>query len=336
MIQERELLELITQAKQESKDADYLKAFETLLQACHSITKPVEQERQEKSAAARTEELDAAQPQKSAQVVSQTEASKASAQGAEKTEQLPETVDPPVPVPIELNAAPSGPEQAFRAFLEANLFGQPKAIDAGVDAYLKSISLVKQLNRPCFTIMSLGQSRTGKSELPRLFAQHIHGSKNNLLRVNLAQYQHSAQITTLIGGSPIWVGYEQPPAFGEKKLNASRGESQNKQVILVLEEIEKAHPAVADVLLGILDNGEAELQNGEKSDFSNVIIFMTSNLGTAELANIGKCWLGFGTGPQSASDQQIKNTIQKELSKHYRPEFINRIDKIVVYNDLTP
>ncbi len=231
--------------------------------------------------------------------------------------------------------APCDQEREFRTFLENNLFGQPDAVNAGIDAYIKSISPLREPDRPSFVVMSLGKSRTGKSELPRLLAQYLHGNRRALVRVNLSQYQHSHQISSLIGAPPSYVGFDQPARFSREKLEESRGNSSNSQIILVLEEMEKAHSAVADVLLGVFDNGEAELANGEKVDFTDVIIFMTSNLAADKLAKLGKAGLGFNGGAQSVSQNQIKTVVERALAKHYRPEFINRIDRMVVYRDLS-
>lgn len=330
MRKEQDLSLLVEQAENFVREEHYLKAFKTLLRACDVATAAYKANESTISPVAPSAKKQDEVTPPDLTIVAPSAAS----DEAKDVQRVVPGIE--VITSFRLNQnEPCEKEKQFRSFLENNLFGQPEAVDAGVEAYLKSISPVKETNRPCFVIMSLGQSRTGKSELPRLFAQYLHGSKRNLLRVNLAQYQHDCQITTLIGASPTWVGYDQPATFSRKKLTESRGESTNPQIVLVLEEIEKAHPAVADVLLGVFDNGEAELANGQISSFTDVIVFMTSNLGSAQLAALGKGGLGFNTGGQDVTDTQIRNTVQQCLSRHYRPEFVNRIDRLVVYRDLS-
>lgn len=225
-------------------------------------------------------------------------------------------------------------ETAVRSFLEANLFGQPDAIEAGVHAYLQSMATIKRPDQPLCITMALGRSRTGKSELPRLLAQFLHGDRRALVRVDLSQYREDHQIATLIGSPPGYVGYKDPAKFSRETLEKSRAGSKNKQIILVLEEFEKAHPVVADVLLGLFDNGELELASGETVDFRDVMIFMTSNLAAKELSQLGKTFVGFSARNQAPSDKQILSEVNRMLAKHYRPEFVNRLDRIVIYRDL--
>lgn len=228
----------------------------------------------------------------------------------------------------------SAEELAFEKWLDERFEGQPEAKAMLMDAYRVTLSPLRADGEPAFFAMQLGPSRTGKSFGPELLAEYIHGSRKRLRRINLSIYKSKYQISQLIGASAMYVGYDDPPMLGRTKLEQSRGPSKKWPIILVLEEADKCAEEVEDILMGIADKGHQELANGEDVDYSDVLIFMTSNLGMKQLQRNP---MGFGhERPRSRpSKQDVESAAKEALRNRYNPEFINRFHAIVIYEPLT-
>ena len=236
---------------------------------------------------------------------------------------------------VELDPTqPSERELEFNSYIAEHLFGQPEALEMAMAAYVAAVSPIPQTDGPLFTAMSLGGSRSGKSLLPRLFAKYFYGDPRCLVRVNLSTYKQPHQIMQLIGAPPSYVGFDKPVKMSRAYLEASR-KGKKGPIFVVLEEIDKAHPDVADFFMGIYDNGVQELANGDEVDYRDVIFFMTSNLAADKIAQLGKPKVGFRKDDgHIPTPEEIKDCVYEALTKTYRPEFLNRIEHTVIYREL--
>ena len=246
---------------------------------------------------------------------------------------------PTTPVRMDIDT-PSEQEREFRSFFGENLFGQPDAENMMVSAYNASRAVLRRVDGPVFVGMSLGPSTTGKSEGPALLAEFLHGNRGCVVRYNLNQFQLPHQITDLIGSPSSYIGSDKPAGLSRVKLEESRKNSKNPKapIILVLEEVEKAHASVFDVLLAILRDGETRV-NGELTNYRDVIIIMTSNLAATEIAGLFKVQrtIGFGHGHEkkpAPTQAEIDKLVRERLAQRYRPEFLNRIEAVCVYREL--
>ena len=194
--------------------------------------------------------------------------------------------------------------------MKKRVMGQDEALELVSDAVIKSRSGIKDPNRPIASFLFLGPTGVGKTEVARTLAYELFDDERHMIRIDMSEYMEKFSVSRLIGSPPGYVGYEE----GGQLTEAVR---RNPYSIVLFDEVEKAHPEVLNLLLQILDDGRVTDSNGRTVDFKNTIIIMTSNLGSEHILN--------GNTDQVMSD----------VREHFRPEFINRIDEVIVFNPLT-
>lgn len=211
--------------------------------------------------------------------------------------------------------------------LEAEVIGQQEAIDNITLAFQKSLLDLQDPNKPISSIFMIGPTGVGKSLICKKVAELFFGdARKNLLLINMGEMTESYSISKLIGSAPGYVASDSNNAIFEKVRDTPN-------MIIVFDEIEKAHPDIYDLLLGILDTGKAVLSNGIEVSFKNCIITFTSNIGTRELQARGD-GLGFNRLSGEDREKDNKSIIMKALKKRFRPEFINRLNDIIIFSEL--
>ena len=211
--------------------------------------------------------------------------------------------------------------------LEAEVIGQQEAIDNITLAFQKSLLDLQDPNKPISSIFMIGPTGVGKSLICKKVAELFFGdARKNLLLINMGEMTESYSISKLIGSAPGYVASDSNNAIFEKVRDTPN-------MIIVFDEIEKAHPDIYDLLLGILDTGKAVLSNGIEVSFKNCIITFTSNIGTKELQARGD-GLGFNRLSGEDREKDNKSIIMKALKKRFRPEFINRLNDIIIFSEL--
>lgn len=211
--------------------------------------------------------------------------------------------------------------------LQAKIIAQDSAIDTLVRAIRRSRVGLKDPNRPIGTFMFLGPTGVGKTQLAKELARYMFGSPDALIRIDMSEYMEKYAVSRLIGASPGYVGYEEGGQLTEKV-------KRKPYSIVLLDEIEKAHPEVFNILLQIADEGRLTDSFGKTIDFKNTIVIMTSNIGTRQLKDFGR-GVGFATQSRLDDKEFSRSVIQKALNKSFAPEFINRIDEIITFDQLT-
>ncbi len=194
--------------------------------------------------------------------------------------------------------------------MKKRVMGQEKALELVSDAVIKSRSGIKDPNRPIASFLFLGPTGVGKTEVARTLAYELFDDERHMIRIDMSEYMEKFSVSRLIGSPPGYVGYEEG---GQLTEDVRR----NPYSIVLFDEVEKAHPEVLNLLLQILDDGRVTDSNGRTVDFKNTIIIMTSNLGSEHILN-------------GNTDQ-----VMQDVREHFRPEFINRIDEVIVFNPLT-
>lgn len=200
--------------------------------------------------------------------------------------------------------------------LEDRVVGQSEAVKAVVDTILRSRAGLSDPNRPYGSFLFLGPTGVGKTELTKALAQFLFDTEEAMIRIDMSEFMEKHSVARLIGAPPGYVGYEE----GGYLTEAVRRKPYS---VILLDEVEKAHPDVFNVLLQVLDDGRMTDGQGRTVDFKNTVIIMTSNLGSHEIQSLA------GQGKET-----IKSAVMQEVKDHFRPEFINRIDEIVVFNAL--
>ena len=204
--------------------------------------------------------------------------------------------------------------------LHNRVIGQDEAVEAVTEAVIRARAGLKDLNRPIGSFIFMGPTGVGKTELAKALSEALFDSEKNMIRIDMSEYMEKFSVSRLIGAPPGYVGYDE----GGQLTEAVR---RHPYSVILFDEIEKAHPDVFNILLQLLDDGRLTDNQGRTVDFKNTIVIMTSNLGSAYLTeNIHQ---------DGTIDPQIKQQVEDELKKHFRPEFINRIDDIVVFSPLT-
>jgi ATP-dependent Clp protease ATP-binding subunit ClpC len=210
--------------------------------------------------------------------------------------------------------------------LMRRVVGQDKAIRAISRAIRRSRLGVASPNRPMGSFIFLGSSGVGKTEVARRLAEFLFGSQRHLIRFDMSEYMEKHAVSKLIGSPPGYVGHEEGGQLTERVRR-------NPYSVVLLDEIEKAHPDIANILLQILEDGILTDSLGNQVDFRNTLIIMTSNLGTRFLTTKGH--MGFREKSSEADQKSAEAMIHQELKKEFSPEFINRIDDIIIFNPLT-
>jgi ATP-dependent Clp protease ATP-binding subunit ClpC len=209
--------------------------------------------------------------------------------------------------------------------LHERIIGQDEAVRAVSDAIRRARSGLKDPKRPIGSFIFLGSSGVGKTELAKALAEFLFGDEEALIQLDMGEYQERHTVSRMIGAPPGYVGYDE----GGQLTEAVR---RRPYRVVLFDEIEKAHPEVWNSLLQILEDGRLTDGQGHTVDFRNTVIVMTSNLGTRYAADSGA--LGFVTPTEKDSDKEMQRDIERALKKEFRPEFINRIDEIIIFHDL--
>ena len=209
----------------------------------------------------------------------------------------------------------------------SKVVGQEEAVEKVVKAIQRNRAGLKSPDRPIGSFIFLGQTGVGKTQLAKILATEIFDSEENLIRIDMSEYMEKFAISRLIGAPPGYVGYEEGGQLSEKVRRRPYS-------VILLDEVEKAHPDVFNMLLQVLDDGFLTDSVGRKVNFQNTIIIMTSNIGARQLKDFGT-GVGFETAAtKSQSDDVEKGIINRELKKTFSPEFLNRIDDIIIFNAL--
>ncbi|MDO5650220.1 MAG: ATP-dependent Clp protease ATP-binding subunit, partial [Gallicola sp.] len=211
--------------------------------------------------------------------------------------------------------------------LKARVIGQDEAVDKIVKAIQRNRVGLKDPNKPIGTFMFLGPTGVGKTHLAKKLAEFLFDSYENLIRIDMSEYMEKFNVSRLVGAPPGYVGYEEGGQLTEKVRRRPYS-------VVLLDEIEKAHPDVFNILLQILDEGHITDSLGRKIDFKNTILIMTSNIGTRQLKDFGR-GIGFNTNSLVSDTEYSRSVIQKALNKAFAPEFLNRVDDIVMFDQLS-
>ena len=211
--------------------------------------------------------------------------------------------------------------------MNGTVIGQNDAITKVVKAIQRNRAGLKDPNKPVGSFIFLGPTGVGKTQLCKVLAKYLFNSEEALIRIDMSEFMEKFAVSRLIGAPPGYVGYEEGGQLTEKVRRKPYS-------IILLDEIEKAHPDVFNLLLQVLDDGKMTDSLGRNIDFKNTIIIMTSNIGARQLQDFGT-GVGFGTKTRTENDQEnIKGVIQSALKKAFAPEFLNRIDDVVIFNSL--
>jgi len=207
------------------------------------------------------------------------------------------------------------------------VIGQKEAVEKVVKAIQRNRAGLKDPNKPIGSFIFLGQTGVGKTQLAKVLSKELFDSEEAMVRIDMSEYMEKFAISRLVGAPPGYIGYEEGGQLTEKVRRKPYS-------VVLLDEIEKAHPDVFNMLLQVLDDGFLTDSLGRKIDFRNTIIIMTSNIGARKLQDFGT-GVGFGTASQNAQkDANARAVIQNALKKSFAPEFLNRIDDVVVFNAL--
>jgi len=211
--------------------------------------------------------------------------------------------------------------------IQSKVIGQPDAVIKVAKAIQRNRAGLKDPNKPIGSFIFLGQTGVGKTQLAKVLARELFDSEDSLIRIDMSEYMEKFAISRLVGSPPGYVGYEEGGQLTEKVRR-------KPYAVILLDEVEKAHPDVFNMLLQVLDDGYLTDSLGRKIDFRNTIIIMTSNIGSRQLKDFG-LGVGFGTAAKMAqSGDHAKGVIENALKKAFAPEFLNRIDDVVVFNSL--
>ncbi len=211
--------------------------------------------------------------------------------------------------------------------IKGKVIGQDDAVAKIVKAIQRNRAGLKDPDKPIGSFIFLGQTGVGKTQLAKVLARELFDSDNSLIRIDMSEYMEKFAISRLVGAPPGYVGYEEGGQLTEKIRRKPYS-------VVLLDEIEKAHPDVFNMLLQVLDDGYLTDSLGRKIDFRNTIIIMTSNIGSRQLKDFGQ-GVGFGTSAKTTqADAHAKSVIENALKKTFAPEFLNRVDDVIVFNSL--
>tara|TARA_B100001093_G_scaffold204034_1_gene196119 strand:- start:26425 stop:28962 length:2538 start_codon:yes stop_codon:yes gene_type:complete len=211
--------------------------------------------------------------------------------------------------------------------IQGRVVGQEDAVNKVVKAIQRNRAGIKDPNKPIGSFIFLGQTGVGKTQLAKILSDELFNGSDSLIRIDMSEYMEKFAVSRLIGAPPGYIGYEEGGQLTEKVRRKPYS-------VILLDEVEKAHPDVFNMLLQVLDEGTLTDSLGRKVDFKNTVVIMTSNIGAREVKDFGN-GVGFGTESLKAQESKnIRKTIEKSLKKAFSPEFLNRVDEIVVFNSL--
>lgn len=245
------------------------------------------------------------------------------------SEKVAEVVAMMTGVPVQRIAQAEGQRLLnMGQMLKGSVIGQEEAIEKIVKAIQRNRAGLKDPNKPIGTFVFLGPTGVGKTQLAKVLAKYLFDSTDNLIRIDMSEYMEKFSVSRLVGAPPGYIGYEEGGQLTEKVRRKPYS-------VVLLDEIEKAHPDVFHIMLQVLDEGQLTDSLGRRVDFKNTIIIMTSNIGTRQLKEFGS-GVGFNTAAKQAqSNEYAKSVIQNALKKAFAPEFLNRIDDVVMFNSLS-
>jgi ATP-dependent Clp protease ATP-binding subunit ClpB len=209
--------------------------------------------------------------------------------------------------------------------IHRRVVGQDRAIKAVSDAIRRSRAGLQDEKKPIGSFLFLGPTGVGKTELARALAEYMFGDEKNMVRVDMSEYMERHTVSRLIGAPPGYVGFEQAGGLTEQVRR-------HPYAVILFDEVEKAHPEVLNVLLQVMDEGRLTDGHGRTVDFRNTVLIMTSNLGSEQL---GKVSLGYDLGGEPDTGKKDEGEIMAEMKRFFRPEFVNRLDDIVFFSQLT-
>ena len=231
-------------------------------------------------------------------------------------------------VPVQRIAQAEGQRLLqMKDVLRSQVIGQDEAVEKIVKAIQRNRVGLKDPNKPIGTFMFLGPTGVGKTHLAKKLAKFLFDSTDNLIRVDMSEYMEKFTVSRLVGAPPGYVGYEEGGQLTEKVRHKPYS-------VVLLDEIEKAHPDVFNLLLQVLDEGHITDSLGRRIDFKNTILIMTSNIGTRQLKDFGR-GVGFSTASDISDAEHSRDVIKKALSKAFAPEFLNRVDDLVMFDQLS-
>jgi ATP-dependent Clp protease ATP-binding subunit ClpC len=217
--------------------------------------------------------------------------------------------------------------QNLETILHQRVVGQEEAVGAVAKAIRRGRVGLKDPNRPIGSFLFLGPTGVGKTELSKALAEAMFGSENSIIRVDMSEYMEKHSVSKLIGSPPGYVGYDEGGQLSEKVR-------QNQYSVILFDEVEKAHPDVFNILLQVLDDGHITDAQGRKVSFKNTIVIMTSNAGAQNIVEPKR--LGFASVIDETEEyKRMKDGVMDEVKRIFKPEFINRIDEIIVFHQLT-
>jgi len=207
------------------------------------------------------------------------------------------------------------------------VIGQQNAVEKLSRTIQRTRAGFKDPNRPIGSFIFLGPTGVGKTELAKALSEFLFDSDDALIRIDMSEYMEKFAVSRLVGAPPGYVGYEEGGLLTEKVRRKPYS-------VILFDEVEKAHPDVFNLLLSALDEGQITDSLGRKIDFRNTVIIMTSNIGSRQVKDFGT-GVGFGTqSKEEGKDKEIKMVIETQLKKFFSPEFLNRIDDVIVFNSL--
>lgn len=231
-------------------------------------------------------------------------------------------------VPVKRIAQTEGMKlMQMRDELAGCVVGQEEAIEKIVKAIHRNRAGLKDPDRPIGSFIFLGPTGVGKTQLAKVLAEHLFDTQDALIRIDMSEYMEKYAVSRLVGAPPGYVGYEEGGQLTEKVRRKPYS-------VVLLDEIEKAHPDVFNILLQLLDDGQLTDGLGRRVDFKNTIVIMTSNIGSRQLKDFGT-GIGFLAADRNGDSEYAKGVVQKALKSTFSPEFLNRVDDVIVFNSLT-